>query len=546
MSSQKKIATWLPLIIGFSIAIGIFVGSTFSMFNPRKSIFDRGNKIDAILEYINSSYVDTVDVQELVESSIPAIIAGLDPHSAYLSAQEMEISGNDLQGHFSGIGVQFYVLNDTIYVVSVIPGGPSAAAGIQDGDRIIYANDSLLVGPGITNERIMTNLRGGKGTTVKLGIKRYNDSRIKNIEVKRDDVPVSSIDVVFSPVSGIGYIKISRFAGTTTNEFIAALSMLKSKGVKSFIIDLRQNTGGYLQPAIDMANEFLERGDLIVYTEGRARARTDFYANGTGTCKTDQLVVLMDESSASASEVFAGAIQDHDRGLIIGRRSYGKGLVQEQETLRDGSALRLTVARYYTPSGRCIQKPYENGHTEDYSLDLLNRYKRGELDSKDSIKLDYSTIYYTDAKRKIYGNGGIMPDLFIPRDTVGMSTYYNRLVSSGAVYEYALVYTDMHRAKLRSFKNWKEMYDYLKNVPMVQYVVSYAESKGVKPQSYMAPETQELINKQVKAQIVRSFFGDDGYYPIILHDDVVLKKAIELEKANMATQAEVKKKIEIK
>lgn len=322
--------------------------------------------------------------------------------------------------------------------------------------------------------------------------------------------------------------------------------MLKSKGVKSFIIDLRQNTGGYLQPAIDMANEFLERGDLIVYTEGRARARTDFYANGTGTCKTDQLVVLMDESSASASEVFAGAIQDHDRGLIIGRRSYGKGLVQEQETLRDGSALRLTVARYYTPSGRCIQKPYENGHTEDYSLDLLNIYKRGELDSKDSIKLDYSTIYYTDAKRKIYGNGGIMPDLFIPRDTVGMSTYYNRLVSSGAVYEYALVYTDMHRAKLRSFKNWKEMYDYLKNVPMVQYVVSYAESKGVKPQSYMAPETQELINKQVKAQIVRSFFGDDGYYPIILHDDVVLKKAIELEKANMATQAEVKKKIEIK
>lgn len=546
MSSQKKITLWLPLIIGISIALGIFIGNTFSLFSSRNNLFDRGDKLEAILEYINDAYVDTVNIQELVESSIPGLVAGLDPHSAYFNSKEMEISGSDLEGHFSGIGVQFFILNDTITVVSVIPGGPSEAAGIQDGDRIIYANDSLLAGKGITNESVMESLRGTKGTSVKLGIKRYNKDKIININVERDDVPVNSIDVVFSPVTGIGYIKISKFASTTTSEFISALSVLKSKGAKSFIVDLRQNTGGYLQPAIDMANEFLDKGDLIVYTEGRAFPRKSSIAAGSGTCKEDQLVVLMDEGSASASEVFAGAIQDHDRGLIVGRRSFGKGLVQTQFPFKDGSALRLTIARYYTPSGRCIQKPYENGHTDDYSQDIMNRYLRGEFDSQDSIKLDHSIIYYTDGKRKIYGNGGIMPDVFIPRDTIGINSYYTKLSNSGAIYEYALHFTDENRDKLRTYKTWKDMYVFLENQPLVHNTAVFAEGKGVRKQAYLPSATQKLISKQVAAYIVRNFFGDNGYYPIILHDDIVLKQAISQIQANKALPAEIKKKIDIK
>ncbi|MFV0467862.1 MAG: S41 family peptidase [Dysgonomonas sp.] len=542
MNSLKKVSLWLPLIIGISIALGVFIGNAFSIFNSQKRLFDRGDKLEAILEYINESYVDTVNIQELVESSIPGIIAGLDPHSAYFSAKEMEITGDELSGHFSGIGVQFSILNDTITVISVIPGGPSEIAGIKAGDRIVYANDSLLAGKDLTNEKVLESLRGTKGTSVKLGIKRYNQNGIVNISVIRDDVPVNSVDASFMPVSGIGYIKISKFANTTTNEFMIAVNKLKGLGAKSLIIDLRQNTGGYLKPAIDMANEFLSKDNLIVYTEGRASHREDYSANGFGTCTNDQVIVLMDEGSASASEVFAGAIQDHDRGLIVGRRSFGKGLVQTQLPFKDGSALRLTIARYYTPSGRCIQKPYEKGHSEDYSQDIMNRYLRGEFDSQDSIKLDHSKIYHTSAGRNIYGNGGIMPDVFIPRDTVGINVYYTKLVNSGAVYEFALQYTDLNRRKLETFNSWKDLYAYLNKMPLVSDLAVYAETKGVKRQTYVMPETQNLLRKQIAAYIVRNFFGDEGYYPVLLHDDRVLKQAIDLAKSNKAIPAQVRKR----
>lgn len=541
MNSSRKVSLWLPLTIGICIAIGIFIGNTFSIFNSRKNLFNRGDKLEAILEYINESYVDTVNIQELVETSIPAIIAGLDPHSSYFSAKEMELTGDELEGHFSGIGVQFFILNDTITVVNVIAGGPSEAAGIMPGDRIIYANDSLLAGIGVSNERVFEKLRGAKGTSVKLGIKRYDKTGITNITVERDDVPINSVDAVFTPVDNVGYIKISKFASTTTGEFISAISKLKSQGAKSIIIDLRQNTGGYLQPAIDMANEFLDKGDLIVYTEGRAFPRKNSYATGSGTCKDDQLIVLIDEGSASASEVFSGAIQDNDRGLIVGRRSFGKGLVQTQFPFKDGSALRLTIARYYTPSGRSIQKPYEKGHSEDYSQDIMNRYLRGEFDSQDSIKLDHSILYHTTSGRKLYGSGGIMPDIFIPRDTIGVNSYYTKLSNSGAVYEYALQYTDVNRTRLKEFKTWKDLYLYLNKQPLVSELVLYGEGKGVQRQSIMNPETQNLLRRQMVGYIVRNFFGDEGYYPVILLDDPVLKQAINSAKSSKATPSEIKK-----
>ncbi|NDW09176.1 S41 family peptidase [Dysgonomonas sp. 520] len=542
MDFQKKISIWLPLIIGACIAIGILIGSTFSIFNSRKSLFNRGDKLEAVLEYINESYVDTVNIQELVESSIPQIIAGLDPHSSYISAKEMELTGDDLSGHFSGIGVQFFILNDTITIVSVIDEGPSKTAGIEAGDRIVYANDSLLAGVGITNERVFEQLRGKKGTTVNLGIKRYNENEIRYFTIERDDVPDNSIEVVFTPINGVGYIKLSKFSSTTKREFLSAISQLKSQNIKSFVIDLRQNSGGLLQPAIDLANEFLQKGQLIVYTEGRAYKRTNYSALGTGTCQDDQLILLIDEGSASASEVFAGAIQDHDRGLIIGRRSFGKGLVQNPFPFQDNSVLRLTIARYYTPSGRCIQKPYEKGHSEDYSQDLMNRYLRGEFDSQDSIKLDYSSIFYTDAGRKIYGHGGIMPDVFVPRDTVGINSYYTKLMNGNAVYEFALEYTDQNRKQLKSFKSWKDMLAHLNRQPLVQDLVSFAETnKKIRRQPLLVNETQDLLQRIITSYIIRNFFGNDGYYPVILRNDIVLKKALDLASSNKAIPEEVKK-----
>ncbi|MDH6354372.1 carboxyl-terminal processing protease [Dysgonomonas sp. PH5-45] len=540
MDSPKKTTIWLPLWIGLSIAIGIFIGNAFSIFSSRKSLFNRGDKLEAVLEYISESYVDTVNIQELVENTIPALIAGLDPHSNYYTAKEMEITGEELTGHFSGIGVSFYVLNDTITIMSTMPGGPSEAAGLKPGDRIVYANDSLLAGVKITNEKVTEKLRGKKGTTVKLGIKRYNKPGIEYVSVERDDVPVNSIDAVFTPNSDIGYIKISKFASTTYNEFISAISQLKSQSAKSVIIDLRQNTGGYLVPSEDMINEFLEKGDLIVYTEGRAFARRSQYANGSGTCKDMQLVVLIDENSASASEVFAGAIQDNDRGLIVGRRSFGKGLVQTQYPFRDGSALRLTIARYYTPSGRCIQKPYQIGHREDYDMDYYNRYMSGEMYSADSIKFDESSVFYTAAGRLIHGNGGIMPDVFVPRDTVGMTNYYTKLFNSGAIYEYSMVYSDVNRKKLSSFTTWKDMYAYLLKQALLPNLLTFAETKSVKREQYLPTETQKLIQKQLSAYIVRNYFGDAGFYPILLSDDIVLKEAIKQIKANKATPKVIK------
>lgn len=539
MKFKKNPYVWLPLWIALGIALGILIGNTFSVFKSKKSLF-KGDKLDAVLEYINDSYVDSINISDLVEDAIPGVIDGLDPHSTYIPAKDLELVSEDLDGHFSGIGVQFSILNDTITVVSVIKGGPSSAAGIMSGDRIVKVDDKDFVGKTITNDAVLRKLRGAKGSSVKLGIKRYNSSKIISVDVKRGDIPVSSVDASFSVAKGVGYVKVEKFGENTYSEFINALSKLKSEGVKSIIIDLRQNTGGYMQAAEMMVNEFFPKNQLVVFAEGRKFPREEYYSDGSGTFQSEQVVVLVDEASASASEIFAGAIQDSDRGLIMGRRTFGKGLVQQQRAFSDGSALRLTVARYHTPSGRCIQKAYTLGKSDDYQKDLMNRYLRGEMDNQDSIKFNKNLpIYHTKAGRLIRGNDGIMPDIFVPRDTIGMNSYYVEVIGKGYAYDYAIRYVDRNRAKLKSFKNWYQLASFLEKQPLVENLVEYAYSKGVNRRPYLIDECYDLLQKQIIANIIRPLFDDSAYYQYMLKDDVLVKRAVSIIQQQKATHAAI-------
>ncbi|WP_108822375.1 S41 family peptidase [Dysgonomonas sp. Marseille-P4361] len=541
---MKKVYIWLPLCIAISIAAGILIGNAFSSFSSNSSLFSpvkrfikggSNDKIETIFDYINKAYVDTVNVDDLVESAIPTIIAGLDPHSTYISAENMALSGDELDGHFSGIGVEFIIQNDTVAIVNVIPGGPSEAIGIIPGDRLVYVNDSLFAGNGISEEKIFKNLRGKKDTKVKLGIKRGNSKEILTFDVTRADVPVKTVPASYVLDKNIGYIKITKFGGTTYNEFISAIAKLQKQGCKSFIIDLQQNTGGYLEIARALSNEFLSAGDLIVYTEGRAYPREDIVADGNGSCKDIPLVVLIDEGSASASEIFAGAMQDHDRGLIVGRRSFGKGLVQSRHVFKDGSALQLTIARYHTPSGRCIQKAYTKGDRTDYDMDIINRYNRGEFDYRDSIKVDNLPLFHTKAGRPVYGDDGVLADVFIPRDTVGVNSYYLRVANSGTLREYAFTYTDNNREKIESFKSWQEAAKYLEQQPLVDLLADYANTKGIRKRPYLIEESRSLLQSQLVSFIIRNIYGDEGFYPLFQKDDLMIKEAVKLIKEGKVT-----------
>lgn len=529
MDKNKRIAIWLPVIIAASIALGIFIGNHYLSISTGKfRSYASGNKINAILDIIDEQYVDTVNMSQLVEGAIPKIFSELDPHSGYIPAADAQMVNEELEGSFSGIGVSFNLQTDTILVISVIPGGPSEKAGLLAGDRIITINDSLFAGNNSSQGKIMKTLRGAKNSVVKLGIKRSTSQDLLYFNVTRGDVPVNSVDVAYVVREGVGYIKVNKFARTTYNEFITAIAKLKQQNCKSFIIDLRGNTGGYMDAAINMINEFMANGRLIVYTEGKAFPRNDVYANGTGTCQDAPIVVLTDEFSGSASEIFAGAIQDNDRGLIIGRRTYGKGLVQSQIPLSDGSALRLTIARYYTPSGRCIQKDYELGKTDEYDQDLFNRFMHGEFDSADSIKINNSLKYQTSLGRTVYGGGGIMPDIFIPRDTSGVTSYFSNVINSGVLNLFTLEYSDNNREKLSSFKTYQELYNYLKKQPLLDKFTNYAVSKGIRKRVTLINISAKLIENQLHSYIVRNFFNDEGFYPIFLKDDVTLLKAIEV------------------
>ena len=417
MNPEKKFKVWLPFLLSLGVATGIFIGVKYASFGSSSQSGGMG-KLEAILSYINKSYVDKINVNRLIEEALPHIVQELDPHSVYIAASDMKTVNEDLEGHFSGIGVSFYVLRDTIVVTGIIPGGPSEAAGIRQWDRIVRVNDTLVTGEMIDNNFVVKKLRGEKGSQVKLGLVRQENPRHSEVVVTRGDVPMKSVQTSFMTAENIGYIKIGTFGFNTFNEFITAISKLKSQGAASFVIDLRGNSGGAMEIVISMVNEFFPKGQLIVYADGKNFPRQESYADGSGTCQKDAIVVLIDELSASASEIFAGAIQDHDRGLVIGRRSFGKGLVQNQRAFSDGSAIRLTVARYYTPSGRSIQRRYEKGKYDEYEMDAYNRYLQGDYLLNDS-SASQSERFQTDAGRVVYSGEGIMPDVIVPRDTVG-------------------------------------------------------------------------------------------------------------------------------
>lgn len=527
MNNNKARFVWIPLLLAVAIVGGILIGRFFSTQNPfgRSARYD---KIESLLQCIEQEYVDTVNQEELIENVMPKILGELDPHSAYIPAKDLESVNEELEGSFSGIGIQFNILNDTINVVSVIPGGPSEKVGILAGDRIISVNDSAFVGKGISNESVMKNLKGPKGTVVKLEILRKTAKKPLTYEVTRGDIPVNSIDAAFMLDDGAGYIKVSKFGRTTYDEFINALSKLNNQGAKSFIIDLRGNSGGLMDIPINMANELLPANRLIVYAEGKAFEREDAISNGTGTFQDAPLIVLTDEWSASSSEIFAGAIQDNDRGLIVGRRTFGKGLVQQQIPFRDGSAVRLTVARYYTPSGRCIQKEYQLGKADDYSMDIVNRYKHGEFFNADSIKQNKDLVYHTVNGREVYGGGGIMPDIFVPRDTTGYTSYFNNVVNEGVIYQYAFAYTDKNRDKLAQAKTLDKLLPMLDANTLLTDFVQYAAQKGIRPRPVYINISRKLIVNTLQAYIARNMLGEEAFYKLLLRDDETLRKAKEV------------------
>ena len=526
MSNEKARFVWVPLLVAIAIVGGIVIGKFFSTETPFGQT-PRYDKIESLLQCIEQQYVDTVNRNDLIENVMPKILGELDPHSAYIPAKDLESVNEELEGSFSGIGIQFNILNDTINVVSVISGGPSEKVGILAGDRIISVNDTSFVGEGISNERVMKNLRGPKGTTVKLEILRKTAKNPLTYEVTRGDIPVNSVDAAFMLDDKSGYIKVSKFGRTTYDEFITALSKLNNQGAESFIIDLRGNSGGLMDIPINMANEFLPANRLIVYAEGKAFEREDAISNGTGAFQKEPLVVLTDEWTASSSEIFAGAIQDNDRGLIVGRRTFGKGLVQQQIPFRDGSAIRLTVARYYTPSGRCIQKEYQLGKAEDYSMDIVNRYMHGEFFNVDSIKQNKELVFHTFNGREVYGGGGIMPDIFVPRDTTGYTSYFNSVANEGLLYQYAFDYTDKYREKLSEAKSVEELEAMLEPNMLLNKFVQYAAQKGIRPRPVYINISRKLIVHTLQAYIARNILGEEAFYKLLLRDDETLRKAQE-------------------
>lgn len=526
---MNKKNLFLVLIVFLSIFGGVLLGNLISR-RASGSGFSRmmsHSKVDELLSIINSQYVDTVNMKNMTEDLMTDIASKLDPHSVYIPASDLADVNSELEGSFSGIGVQFNIQNDTVMIVAIVSGGPSEKVGLLAGDRIVQVNDSAFVGKKITNEKVMKKLRGKEKTIVKLGVRRHGTREILHYSITRGEIPVNSVDIAYMIEPQVGYIKVSKFAATTYSEFLDAIAKLRNQGAKKYIIDLRENSGGFMDQAVNMVNEFLPAGRMIVYSKGKAYPRSEAKSDGKGSCINLPMVVLIDEFSASASEIFSGAIQDNDRGLIIGRRSFGKGLVQQQMNLSDGSAMRLTVARYYTPSGRCIQKPYVKGDSKDYEMDIVNRYLHGEIDSKDSIHVAHKLKYKTVGGRTVYDGGGIMPDIFVPRDTSEYTPYLNKVVNYGYLYQFAFQYSDKNRAKLKSQKTWQQMDKYLDSQNLLGDFVNYATSKGVAANSKQINTSKRFLLIQLKAYISRNTLGDSGFYPLLYKDDKTVKVALE-------------------
>jgi carboxyl-terminal processing protease len=516
----------LPLLLAIALAGGIFIGRYMptNEDNPRHSnIRSRNDKINSVLNIVESNYVDSVNRGDLVEAAIPAILKKLDPHSIYIAAKDLARANEPLNGNFDGIGISFNMLTDTILVISTIPGGPSEKLGLLPGDKILYVNDSLVAGKHISDEKVMGMLKGPRGTTVRIKILRGGQKELIPFEITRDKIPIYSVDVDYMVNDFTGYIRINTFAMTTFDEFMKGLRELKSMGMTSLILDLRGNSGGVMEASIQIANQFLSEGQLIVFTKGRSQPRNDARATGKGEFETGKLVVLIDEWSASASEILAGAIQDNDRGTIIGRRSFGKGLVQEPVMFSDGSGMRLTIARYYTPTGRSIQKPYKDGFDEYYH-ELNNRYERGEFEVSDSIHFADSLKFTTPGGKTVYGGGGIMPDKFVPADTIGLSPYFLKVRS--IIYRFALKYTGDNRSALNKYTNPAQMKSYLDKQGLLEQFVRYAAASGIKVDQKGLKTSGHIIDVQLKAYIARNILDNKGFYPIWEDIDTTLKYAI--------------------
>jgi len=529
MSSNKKTSMrdriWLPLVIAASVVAGVFLGNIFTSGNFAAN---NDRKLNAILNLIAQDYVDPTDLDSLIELSIPRILNNLDPHTSYFSAADLKLATQDLQGSFSGIGISFVIMNDTIGVVEVISGGPSEKVGIMAGDRIVTIDDSVATGDKATNAMVMKRLRGEKGTKVKLGIKRPSSDKLLTFTVVRGDIPVSTVDAFYMLDKTTGYVKVNQFGQHTYDEFMAALISLKEEGARRYMIDLRGNGGGFMEMAVLMANEFLPADQAIVFTKGRyKRDDGQVWSDGGGSFQDAEVAVLIDEFSASASEIFAGAMQDNDRGLIVGTRSFGKGLVQKEFILPDSSAIRLTIARYYTPSGRCIQKDYKMGMM-DYDKELYDRYVSGELYSRDSIKIDDSQVFTTAHGRTVYGGGGIVPDLFVARDTSGVTAYYVDCMNAGLLQKFAFRYCDNNRTSLNQLEDYKQ---FLRVAPsddaLLKDFADFAAASGIAPRWYYINQSRDLIVTNVKALIARDIFGNKAFYPILNRNDKTVQAALK-------------------
>ena len=527
MSSFRK-NHFAPIVIAISVVVGIIIGAFVAnlFYGNRLNVINASStKINDLLHIIDEQYVDSVDMGTLLDDAIPSILSELDPHSSYITAKDAATVNDDLHGSFSGVGIQFSIKHDTIYVSNTIKGGPSEKVGILAGDRIIGIDGKPFVGSEVTNEETMHRLKGEKGSRVKLTILRRGQK--KQFTVTRDDIPVHSIEAIYMLDKELGYISVKRFGETTYPELLAALAELENKGFKGLVIDLRGNTGGYLNSAIQFANEFLPNKRLIVYTQGRRVSREDYFSDGTGSYQGMPLIILTDEITASSSEIVSGAIQDNDRGIIVGRRTFGKGLVQQPIEFSDGSLIHLTVARYYTPSGRCIQKPYVKGHNAEYQQDIIDRYNRGEFFSADSIQ-QTGERYHTSIGRVVYGGGGIMPDYFVSEDTTAVTSYYTEAITRGLITEFCFDYTDEHRSELASLTTSDAIVRHLRSQQVVEQFVRYADTQGLQRRNNQIIQSRRLFERALYGNIIYHVLDVQKYIEYLNADDPTIKKAIEL------------------
>lgn len=534
--NHNKSNRLMPLIMAVCVVVGILIGTFYTSHfsgNRLSIINSSGNKLNNLLHIVDDQYVDTVNINTLVENAMPQILAELDPHSVYISAKDVQAATDDLKGSFSGVGIEFTIREDTIRVQNVVNAGPADRAGVKAGDKIVTVDGKPFTGKIVTTEEAMRRLKGKKGSVVRLGLVGYGEKKVRTVSVTRDDIPQKSISATYMIDGNTGYIKVKSFGENTYPELLISLAMLSQENFDNLIIDLRGNVGGYLAAVVQMVNEFLPKDRLIVYTEGRKSPRQEYRSDGRGSYQSIPLVVLIDEGSASASEIFAGAIQDNDRGTIIGRRSFGKGLVQQPLAFSDGSMVRLTVARYYTPSGRCIQKPYVSGADKDYEEDLITRYQHGEYFSQDSIK-HTGPAYHTSIGRTVYGGGGITPDIFVPEDTLGVTSYYKEAGMTGLIFQFAYDYTDSNRGKMAPYADMESLAEYLVKQNTVDKFAAYAEKRGLKRRNLMIRKSHKLLERFINSRIIYSMLDEESWMVYLNLDDPAVEKALEVFKAGKA------------